>query len=30
MGFFFWVGGGGWGNFWFRDFLGFLFLPPFD
>ena len=34
MGFFFLVGegegGGRSGNFWFRDFFGFLFLPPFD
>ena len=26
--FFFWWGRGG--DFWFRNFLGFLFLPPFD
>ena len=30
MGFFFLVGEGGGGNFWFRNFLGFLFLPAFD
>ena len=30
MGFFFLVGEGGGGNFWFRNFGGFLFLPPFD
>ena len=30
MGFFFFLVGEGGGNFWFRNFGGFLFLPPFD